>query len=188
MRPPCNRDIDCSFTGVEMTTKLRISTQMIETMLADLRRPHAFAYERVGFLYCKQSALPSGHLLLAIRYEPIRDDQYIEDTSVGARFDSSSIRTAMQVALSESLAALHVHLHDHRGVPGFSSTDRREMQALMPCFVNLCPDCLHGAIVLSCDSAIGRVWATNITNGRAVDKITFVGPIMKFMRNGDDER
>src|SRR2546423_2783149 len=47
------------------------------------------------------------------KYEPIRDDQYIADETVGARFDSSSIREAMQVALAEHSSAFHVHLHTH---------------------------------------------------------------------------
>lgn len=168
-----------------MTTILKMTQQMTNEIRADLRRQHEFAYERVGFLYCKQSPFRCGDLLLAVRYVPILDEQYIADSTVGARFDSSSIRAAMQFALTEGLAVVHVHLHDHPGSPRFSSTDKREMQALMPCFVNLCPDRIHGALVLSSDSAIARVWTVEHQFGQPLDKIVFVGPTMTFLENCD---
>src|SRR5205823_14251042 len=40
-----------------------------------------------GFIYCRQSTLRSGNLLLPYKYKPIRDDQYLEDHTVGARFE-----------------------------------------------------------------------------------------------------
>ncbi len=164
-----------------MNIILKLANRLVEEMRSDLRRPHEFAYERVGFLYCKQSALRSGNLLLAVRFQPIRDDQYIADPTVGARFDSSSIRTAMQTALSEGLATFHVHLHEHSGRPHLSGTDEREMRALMPCFVNLRPDRFHGALVLSGDSATARVWGLQGVRGQPVDKIVLVGAKMKFL-------
>ena len=58
-----------------MTVKLRIPKMLHDEMLVDLRRPHAFAFERVGFMYCKQSSLRNGRLLLAYKYRPIEDEQ-----------------------------------------------------------------------------------------------------------------
>jgi hypothetical protein len=165
---------------------LKISGNLIEQMLEDLRRPHPLAAERVGFLFFRQSSLHRGNLLLAQQYRPIRDDQYLEDDSVGARFDGSAIREAMQCALSEGSSAFHVHLHEHRGVPGFSGVDRREMQQIMPCFVNLCPERLHGAFVLSADAVAARVWGAGLLpQGQSPDKITVVGPHMRFWVNHD---
>lgn len=164
-----------------MNIMLRIPGRLRDAMLTDLRRPHAFANERVGFVYCKQSSLRSGSLLLAYKYMPIRDDQYIEDHRVGARFDSSAIRDAMQLALSEGAATLHVHLHDHAGGPRMSGTDTREMQALMPCFVNLCPERIHGALILSADAAVAKVWGTALPKGTPVSKITSVDANIRFL-------
>jgi hypothetical protein len=159
---------------------LRISNTLFEEMLRDLRRPHQYAGERVGFMHCKQSALRSGNLLLAYKYEPIRDDQYVEDHTVGARFNGSSIREAMQMALTEGSSVFHVHLHEHRGQPRFSGVDRREMQQIMPCFVNLRPDRLHGALVLSFDSAFAHVWGTDLApKGKTPDKLSLVGSRIK---------
>jgi hypothetical protein len=162
-----------------MNVRLRITRQFFARMSADLQRPHDFAYERVGFMFCKQSKIPSGILLLPYKYEPIRDNQYIADETVGARFDSSSIREAMQIALAEGSSAFHVHVHSHKGIPGFSGTDSREMQALMPCFVNVRPDRVHGALVLSLDSAIAKVWSVDQSQGQQI-RITVIGAMMKF--------
>jgi hypothetical protein len=160
---------------------LRIPDTLFHEMLCDLRRPHEYAYERVGFMCCRQSALRSGNLLLAYKYKPIRDDQYLEDRTVGARFDGSSIREAMQTALTEGSSVFHVHLHEHRGQPRLSGTDIREMQQIMPCFVNLRPDRLHGALVLSVDSAFARVWGIDLApQGQTPDRLSLVGSRMKL--------
>jgi hypothetical protein len=162
-----------------MKTRLRMTQSMFAKMVVDLRRPHEFAAERVGFLFSRQSVTPSGALLLAFKYAPIRDEQYIRDESVGARFDSSSIREAMQTALSDGMSTFHVHLHDHSGTPRFSGTDVREMQALMPCFVNVCPNRVHGALVLSTDSATANGWSAGQPHGEKV-RVTVVGSPLRI--------
>src|SRR5262245_58159794 len=97
--------------------RLRLATTLLESMLMDLRRPHSFAFERIGFLCCRQTIVPSGYLLLGYRYVAIDDDRYIRDKSVGARFDATAIRTGMQLALTEDATIFHVHVHEHAGVP-----------------------------------------------------------------------
>lgn len=165
-----------------MNIALRIPDPLADAILADLRRPHVFAYERIGFILNKQTSGPSGVLLLAYKYVPIRDDQYIEDHSVGAKFDSSAIRDGMQAALTEGASVLHVHFHDHAGRPHMSRTDIREMQALMPCFVNLCPELVHGAIVFSLDAAVARIWGLHLpSEGVLASKITLVGARIRFL-------
>ena len=162
--------------------RLRMTTTLLDEMLADLRRPHPFAFERIGFLCCRQSKVPSGYLLLGYRYVAIDDDRYIRDKSVGARFDATAIRTGMQVALKEGATIFHVHVHEHAGVPRMSRVDAREMQQLMPCFVNVCPERLHGALVLSADRAYAHVWGTALeTSGIDVSRITSVGDGVKVL-------
>lgn len=165
-----------------MTITLRIPSSFRDIVVNDLRRRHEFASERVGFVCCKHSVVPSGHLLLAYKYLSIAEEQYTEDHTVGARFDSSAIREAMQVALAEGASVLHVHLHDHSGVPRMSGTDVHEMQVLMPCFVNLCPTHIHGAMILSTDGACAKVWGTSLSSkGIPVSKIALVGPFIRFL-------
>ena len=162
--------------------RLRLATTLLESMLMDLRRPHSFAFERIGFLCCRQTAVPSGYLLLGYRYVAIDDDRYIRDKSVGARFDATAIRTGMQLALTEDATMFHVHVHEHTGVPRMSRVDSREMQQLMPCFVNVCPEHLHGALVLSADRAYARVWGSALEpRGIDVCRITSVGDGVKVL-------
>lgn len=165
---------------------LRISSDLLADILRDLRRPHEYAAERVGFLHCGQCALRSGRLLLAYKYHPIRDGQYLEDHSVGACFDGSAIREAMQNALTQRSSVFHVHLHGHRGRPRFSGVDKREMRQIMPCFVNLCPDRIHGALVLSLDAATANIWGIDLPpQGQSPDKITVVGHHLRCWVNHD---
>ena len=164
-----------------MTTTIRIPLALVSSMRFDLRRPHGFAFERVGFLFCQHAALEAESIAIGFRYTPIRDDQYIRDDNVGARFDSSSIREAMQIALSERVVVLHVHLHEHAGAPTFSRTDTREMKALIPCFVNVQPELPHGALVLSSDSACARFWSSEGLDGTSPDRIVFVGMPMTLI-------
>jgi len=165
-----------------MMVRMRVLETLVNAMLRDLRRPHPFARERVGFLCCRQSQVPSGQLLLGYRYFPIGDDRYVRDESVGARFDATAIRTGMQLALTENAAVFHVHLHEHSGVPRMSCVDRGEMQQLMPCFVNVRPERLHGALVLSANRAYARVWGTSLpTEGVDVGRITSVANAVKVL-------
>lgn len=156
--------------------RLRMQQVLYKSMVEDLERPHAYAAERIGFMCCRQMSTPSGVLLLGYRYEAIDDDRYIPDGTVGAKFDSTAIRFGMQLALTEQASILHVHIHGHRGVPRLSRVDEREMAALMPCFVNVCPDKVHGALVLSTDRACARIWGTTYPNkGAQADRITVIG-------------
>jgi hypothetical protein len=88
----------------------------------------------------------------------------------------------MQMALTENAAVFHVHLHDHMGRPRMSLVDSEEMQQLMPCFVNLCPNRMHGALVLSANRAYARTWGTALEpEGVDVARITSVGNTIKVL-------
>jgi hypothetical protein len=162
--------------------RLRIPTPLIVAMLADLRRPHAIAHERIGFLACRQSDTPQGRLLLGYLYAPVDDDCYLRDEAVGARFDNRAIRAGMQLALTEKASVMHVHVHNHQGEPRMSRVDAREMQGLMPCFVNVCPQRVHGALILSADRAFAQLWGTSLPgNGAKVSRITSVSDRVRML-------
>src|SRR4051812_30002135 len=95
-----NRSVHQPSERVASMIRLRIPKALLDSIVRDLERPHSFAFERIGFLCCREAATASGDVLLAYRFEPINDDQYIDDDSVGACFDSSAIRFGMQLALS----------------------------------------------------------------------------------------
>jgi hypothetical protein len=96
--------------------------------------------------------------LLAESYHPVADDDYIDDPTVGAMMGQEAIRKALNIALLQPVGMFHVHMHEHRGRPAYSPTDRREQLKFVPDFFKVRRQMPHGAIVLSYDRAIGRAW------------------------------
>jgi hypothetical protein len=141
-----------------MRIRFKIMSALLSTVRVDLRRPHAFAHERVGFIACGLAAARDELLILARQYQHVRDDEYLPDPSVGAMMSADAIRRARQWAMDEGAAIFHVHTHGGRGIPGFSGVDTRENAKFVPNFCSVAPQCVHGAIVLSDTAAFGQVW------------------------------
>ncbi len=142
-----------------MTALLRLRRDLLDAVHADLSRPHPFATERVGFLFCRSASLmPSSWLSLATDYLPVGDDDYLHDTWVGARIGNRAIRAAMQRVLDTGDGAFHVHRHDHRGHPRFSPVDLHGLAELVPSFKAVGPSAIHGGIVLSTDDITMIAW------------------------------
>ena len=75
--------------------QLRMTDAVHKEMRSDLRRSHPFAYERLGYIFIKPAG---GAVLVATGYEPVPDEFYIEDMTVGARIDHRGIALAMKRA------------------------------------------------------------------------------------------
>ncbi|MEP7375975.1 MAG: ThiF family adenylyltransferase [Chitinophagaceae bacterium] len=133
--------------------KMRIPARIQQQMLIDLQRKHPFAYERVGFLFTKSKKLTNKTMLvLATEYVPVADEDYVEDKTVGARINSTSIRKAMQTIFDNKGGCFHVHLHDHSGIPGPSSTDKKGLPGVAESFSNISGEQVNGILILSHDS------------------------------------
>ena len=141
-----------------MNVCLKITTALLATIRIDLRRPHPFAHERVGFISAGLSASGDGVLVLARKYRPVCDNEYLRDPSVGAMMGPDAIRRALQWAMQDGVALFHVHTHGGHGIPGFSGIDLRENAKFVPDFFKVAPQCAHGAIVLSDTAAHGQIW------------------------------
>jgi hypothetical protein len=141
-----------------MNIRFKITAALLATIRADLRRPHAFAHERVGFIGAGLAAAHDQLLILAQSYHPLRDDEYLSDPRVGAMMSGAAIRRARQWAMDSRVAIFHVHTHGGRGIPGFSGVDIRENAKFVPSFVSVAPHAVHGAVVLSDTAAFGQVW------------------------------
>lgn len=141
-----------------MKVQLRLLTSLFEQAHRDLSRRHPFAAERVGFLTCGVAETPTRDLLLlGHRWHVVHDDDYMHDATVGACIGPPAFRRILQFAHAERVSILHVHRHEHRGVPRFSNVDAISMRDFVVGFVNACPSRPHGAVVLSNDSATGVV-------------------------------
>jgi hypothetical protein len=164
-----------------MNTTFKANSALFAAMRQDLRRPHPFAHERIGFLSAGIAATDEGLLILARSYRPIADEDYLPDSSVGAMMNAAAIRKALQWAMSERVAIFNVHSHGGRGVPGFSGIDLRESAKYVPDFFKLAASRPHGAIVLSNDAAYGKIWF-NKSETSIISKFVEVGaPLRKWV-------
>ncbi|MGY3495929.1 hypothetical protein [Bradyrhizobium sp. USDA 4502] len=142
-----------------MKTIFKATDRFLEEVRRDLARPHPFAAERVGFISVRATTVGDDSLvLLAADYHPLADDEYVDDSTVGAMMGQEAIRKALEIALLRSVGMVHVHLHEHHGRPHFSRTDVREQLRFIPDFFKVRREMPHGAVVLSHDRANGRVW------------------------------
>jgi hypothetical protein len=163
-----------------MSTQLRITRQLLDAMRVDLGRPHRFAAERVGILYCRFASLPKRILaVLAFRYQPIPDSQYINDPGFGAVIGSDAFRDVIQSVHDKPVGAFHVHMHRGRGTPRPSPPDLTETAAFVPDFFHGRQTVPHGALILSDDSLSGRLWMKESGKPRPIDEIRIVGAPMK---------
>lgn len=162
-----------------MRVEVRIQRRFFEAMIADLRRSHPIAFERVGWVFAKRVVSNGDILLLASEYTAVAEDDYVEDHLVGARFNTTAIRSAMQRSRATGLSCFQVHLHDHRGQTSFSGIDIRTIDDLTNSFRVVAPDVPHGGIVLSSDSATARVWLPD-TKRHTPSRVVIIGFPMCF--------
>lgn len=136
----------------------KLAGSFLRSVRRDLERPHPFAAERVGFISARAAASSHSLILIAEGYHPVADTDYLDDMTVGALMGPDAIRKALDVALLQPVGMFHVHIHDHKGRPRFSPTDTQEQHKFVPDFFTVRPSLPHGAIVLSRDRFVGRVW------------------------------
>ena len=142
-----------------MTITIKITSSLIREIRKDLSRPHAFAYERIGFITAACAWYNERDLMLICReYEAVSDQDYLNDKSAGAVIGSDAIRKGLQKAYSTKSALLHVHTHHGFGRPSFSTTDLESAAQFVPSFFNISPQVPHGILVLSDNSAKGLIW------------------------------
>lgn len=164
-----------------MKVRFKITSALLTEIRSDLRRPHPFAHERVGFIAAGLSANAGGLLVLAREYRPVADDEYLDDPTVGAMMGPDAIRNALQWALQDGIAIFHVHTHGGRGIPSFSGIDLRENAKFVPDFFKVAPQCAHGAIVLSDTAARGLIWIAHSRPNHYIASFVEVGvPLRKW--------
>lgn len=141
-----------------MRVRLKIDGSLLDLARKDLRRPHPFAHERVGFFTIGAADLHGDLLLLVRSYRPVDDEDYEVDKKVGAKIGSAAMRKAVQSAYRPAAGLLHVHTHGGRGKPSFSSVDLNSANLFVPGFFETAPRMPHGLLVLSNNAAHGLLW------------------------------
>ena len=162
-----------------MRTIFKIPQRLRLDILRDLRRPHPFAYERVGFISCRAATpMEDTLLILATGYETIPDNEYLDDPSAGAVIGPDAMLRALRIGLNEGrgdVSVFHVHHHFGRGIPAFSRIDARETANFIPDFFHTAPTMPHGALILSDTRACGRVWVAENAHPETISEIISVG-------------
>ena len=157
--------------------QLRITEKIYKEMRSDLRRSHPFAYERVGYIFIK----PAGAtVFVATGYEPVPDEFYIRDKTVGARIDHRGIALAMKRADKNREGILHVHIHASRGFPMFSRDDLADHPNLLRSFRNAVPKMPHGFLLLSNDKMMARIWTPGKETYLDIFRYTIVGLPLQY--------
>lgn len=162
-----------------MDIRLKLPTLLLQQIRTDLRIPHAFAAERVGFVSCAVGAIVGGIAVLAHGYHPVDDGDYVDNPRYGAMMGSGAIRKALQFAFNNKAAMFHVHLHEHMGKPRFSRTDLAEYPKFVPDFWKVQPDLPHGALLLSEDRATALVWHPGLRQPQPAGEIWEIGAKMR---------
>ncbi|MGL4239436.1 hypothetical protein [Tabrizicola sp.] len=141
-----------------MTVCVKIDGRLLDAVRGDLERPHAFAYERVGFFTAGAADLEGRLHLMIQTYTPVADEDYEVDRKVGAKIGSAAMRKAVQSAYRPAASLLHVHSHGGRGKPRFSGVDLHSANYFVPGFFETTPRMPHGLLVLSDNAATGLLW------------------------------
>lgn len=167
-----------------MRIRFKITQGLLDAVKEDLARVHEFAAERVGFLSCRAGSAGSDDLvILAHAYHPVQDADYLDNADAGATMGPDAIRKALQIAWRDRLSMFHIHVHEHRGTPGFSRIDSVESARFVPDFWHVRPDMPHGALVFSTDRAYGRCWYPGQNLPVEIAEFSFVGSPTRLLWN-----
>lgn len=156
--------------------QFRIAQSLHQEILNDLKRPHDYAFERVGFIYTKTVQMDScNYIVLATKYVPVSDKNYIKDDYVGAKINSTAIREAMQGMIDFSCGCFHVHFHGHKGKPFPSITDSEDLPELINSFNNITTKEANGFLILSEDGFYAETKIGDISAPHNINSFSGVG-------------
>lgn len=166
-----------------MSFHFKIRSDLLTEVRQDLARPHKHAWERVGFLRVGLAHGDKETLLLATEYQPVADEDYVVDPSVGAMISRDAIRKALEWADVWHGGVCHIHAHIGRGTPRFSTDDIRGNDRVIPSFFNIAPGKIHGAVVLSDNRMAGAVWTHKTATPAEIGRWTIVGAPLRVWRS-----
>ena len=180
-QPTLDEHADGAFAISRMSTHFKITSALLAAIRGDLARPHTFAAERMGFIAAGLSSSGDDLLVLARSYRPLLDMDYQYNPTVGAMMSPEALRKALQWAMKDGVALFNVHTHGGRGRPGFSGTDLSEQKRFVPNFLQVAPQCAHGALVLSDNAAHGHIWLAEEHAPKVISRFTEVGvPLVQW--------
>jgi len=158
-----------------MKTIIKIPRHLLEQAQKDLLRPSKFSYERVGFFSTRRSKRKLGVLVHCIAYNPVNDDHYIIDPTVGVRIGPKAITAAMARAINDSVGQIHVHYHGGAGLPHPSTTDSHELPPLLKSLHNANYAQVHGWMVLGDQDAWSEILIPGESDTLIASPVSIIG-------------
>jgi hypothetical protein len=164
---------------------VRLRRNLFDEMRSDLRRRHAHAFERVGFLYGRLGRAGSIAIVVPFEYTPVPDEQYVEDRTVSAMIDADALFDAHQRARSTGQCCLHVHAHGGSGGTWFSRTDVSTLDRIGPSLQRMAKSAAHGGLVLTKTTGACLMWLPEETKP-VRSALSIVGFPLTLDRGGSD--
>lgn len=157
--------------------KIRISASLLERMMLDLKRPHKYAHERVGYSYSRSTKLSNGDWIICFfDYEAIKDSWYLKDSSVGAHINADAVNQSIQRSYTEQVGSFHTHLHDFSsGIPEWSCTDLDDLPKLPKNALRYSKQQPHGLLLLGSQGVNALVLLPDESELIKPELITVVG-------------
>ena len=141
-----------------MSVRVRLRRDLFDAMVADLRRPHPFALERVGFLYGKLARALDLRLVIPFEYVPVPDEQYLDEPDAAATINADALFDAHQRTRRAQDCCLHVHMHLGEGSTWFGTTDLKTLRRIGPSLQRMAKGGAHGGLVLTLSTASTLLW------------------------------
>ena len=138
---------------------MRYSLTILEQHMKQAR---AFCFskpecEGACFLLCGTSQTEGELRLLCREVLPVPLEAYLERRPDFLSLDSSSYVHVAKRARAQGLSIIFVHSHPG-GYLAFSEQDDQEEPQLQDFFASRAPNTIHGALVLTDDDVVGRIW------------------------------
>lgn len=162
-----------------MKVHFKITDALFQRVLTDLRRPHSFAFERVGFITCRIGGTSDGVVLIARGFNSVASEHYVENPAIGAEINGDAVRLALQHAYARPDVMMFVHEHSHAGPTWPSRVDAQCWNAMMPNFWNVRPELPHGAIIFTHDHGMGQLWVPGQTAPVLIDRFSIIGSTLR---------
>ena len=162
--------------SLSMKLNIRVYRSLIERIRSDLSRSHPHALERVGFIFGRIGNSGQDEVLALLSdYASLDDSTYIRNSTVGACIGREAICNVMERVLKTGECAFHVHIHDHKGKPTLSYTDKSSLLPLTASFRNVCGSAIHGVLLLSQNDCTAVGWIPAMTRPVYANTISIVG-------------
>jgi molybdopterin/thiamine biosynthesis adenylyltransferase len=113
--------------------------------------------EGAAFVLCGQARSPASLKLLSHAIVPVKSDEYETRGPYGLTIGSKTLTRVAKLARHEDLSVLFAHSHPN-GIAHFSPQDDSEETKLIPFLQARVPNRVHGTVVLTNDSVVGRLF------------------------------